>query len=113
MAPDDENPAIEGSESADDEHTRVTPDVADHGKSVVDNRGADVGVVSDVEGETMYVEPDPTLTEKVMSKLHWRDNDRDHLEVSPERIERIADEVVLDVEFDEDPQGPSDPGSRA
>lgn len=113
MAPDDENPAIEGSESAGDEHTRVTPDVADQGKSVVDNRGADVGVVSDVEGETMYVEPDPTLTEKVMSKLHWQDNDRDHLEVSPERIERIDDEVVLDVEFDEDPQDPSDPGSRA
>lgn len=113
MAPDDDNPAIEGSESAGEGRTRVTPDMADQGKTVVDTRGADVGVVSDVKGETLYVAPDPTLTEKVMSKLHWRDENRDDLEVSPERVQRIDDEVVLEVEFDEEPQGPSDPGSRA
>lgn len=113
MAPDDDNPAIEGSESADHERTRVTPEVADQGKSVVDTRGADVGIVSDVKGRKLYVEPDPTLTETVLSKLHWRDNNSDDLEVPAERIERIDEEVVLGVEFDEDPQDPSDPGSRA
>ena len=120
MAPDDDNPAIEGSESAGEGsaspgegRTRVTPEVADQGKSVVDTRGADVGIVSDVKGRKLYVEPDPSLTETVMSKLHWREKDRDDLEVPAERIERIDDEVVLDVEFDEEPQDPSDPGSQA
>ena len=113
MAPDDDNPAIEGSESAREGRTRVTPEVADQGKSVVDTRGADVGIVSDVKGRKLYVEPDPSLTETVMSKLHWREKDSDDLEVPAERIERIDDEVVLDLEFDEEPQDPSDPGSKA
>jgi sporulation protein YlmC with PRC-barrel domain len=109
MAPDDDNPAIEGSESADDERTSVLPEVADQGKPVVDARGTEVGMVSDVEGRKLYVAPDPTPTEAVLSKLHWRNEDRDDLEVPAERIERIDDEVVLD----EDPRDPSDPGSRA
>lgn len=123
--PDDENPAIHGSESGPGESTgdstgdgaggdvRTTPALADQGKDVVDTRGADVGMVSDVDGETLYVDPDPDLTESVMSKLHWRDHDRDDHPVPPEAIERIGDEVVLDVEFDPEVQDPSDPGSRA
>lgn len=105
----DENPAIHGSESGGGESVaqesagdaRTSPTLADQGKDVVDTRGDDLGIVSDVDGQTLYVEPDPSLTEKIMSTLHWREGDRDELKVPPERIRRIDDEVVLDMAPDE------------
>ena len=116
----EENPAIHGSESGPDagrgsaggtdrgsddvatpesDDVRTTPRLTDQGKDVVDTRGEDLGIVSDVDGETLYVEPDPTLTEKIMSTLHWREGDREEPTVPAERIRRIDDdEVVLDVD---------------
>lgn len=103
-----ENPAIHGSESGGDESVaqpsgddvRTIPELADQGKRVVDTHGEDLGIVSDVDGQTLYVEPDPSLTEKIMSTLHWREGDRDELKVPGDRILRIDDEVVLDLERD-------------
>ncbi|QLD91140.1 PRC-barrel domain containing protein [Natronomonas salina] len=76
------------------------PQLADQGKRVVDTHGEDLGMVSDVDGQTLYVEPDPSLTEKIMSTLHWREGDRDEMKVPGDRILRIDDEVVLDLERD-------------
>lgn len=103
---DDDNPAIHGSESAPDDTgpesaddgAGTTPHLADQGKDVVDSRGEDLGVVSDVDGDVLYVEPDPTLAEEVLNRLHWRSGDRDEVQVPAERILRIDDAVVLDVE---------------
>lgn len=103
MTSEDDNPAIHGSESIDDD--RTTPELADQGKAVVDPHGEPVGMVSDVEGNTLYVDPDPSLTERVMSSLHWREGGRDELEISTERIRRIDDEVVL--ELDDEPASQS------
>lgn len=105
---DDDNPAIHGSESGPDagdrpvgDDVRTIPELADQGKDVVDTRGDALGIVSDVDGEILYVEPDPTLTEAVMSTLHWREGDRDEMKVTPERIRRIDDDVVLDMDPEE------------
>lgn len=119
---EEENPAIHGSESgpddagresaagtdhgaagdtgpgSDDEAPRTTPHLADQGKPVVDSHGEDLGIVSDVDGEILYVDPDPTLAETVLSRLHWRSGDRDEVQVPAERILRIDGEVVIDVE---------------
>lgn len=104
---DDENPAIHGSETGPDEardttdadDVRTIPTLADQGKDVVDTHGEDLGIVSDVDGETLYVEPDPSLLESVMSTLHWREGDRDEMKIPGDRVLRIDDdEVVLDLE---------------
>lgn len=103
-----ENPAIHGSETGPDEaregtdagdDVRTMPTLADQGKDVVDTHGEDLGIVSDVDGDTLFVEPDPSLIESVMSTLHWREGDRDEMKVPGDRILRIDDdEVVLDLE---------------
>lgn len=81
--------------------TRVIPEDDDQGKNVVDTRGQEIGMVTTVEGNTMYVDPNPSLTEKVKSTLGWGDEDADEFPVSPDIVQRIDDEVVLAVERDE------------
>lgn len=104
---DRENPAIQGSETGPDEvrdgtdagdDVRTTPRLADQGKDVVDTHDEDIGIVSDVDGDTLFVEPDPSLIEKVMSTLHWREGERDEMKVPGDRVLRIDDVVVLDLE---------------
>lgn len=43
---------------------RTIPAEDDHGKTVVDRRSQEIGKVTDVEGDTMYVDPDPSITER-------------------------------------------------
>ena len=50
----------------------------------------------------MYVDPHPSLTDNVMSKLGWGDEDDEYLPVSPDFVKYIEDQVVLDVERDEE-----------
>lgn len=41
------------------------------GKEVVDASGETVGIVSDVEDGTAYVNLDPHLTDRLFAKLRW------------------------------------------
>lgn len=41
------------------------------GKEVVDASGESVGIVSDVEDGTAYVNLDPRLTDRLFAKLRW------------------------------------------
>lgn len=50
----------------------------------------------------MHVDPDPSVTEQVMSKLGWSSEGNEALPVSPAFVRAIDDEVVLDVERDEE-----------
>lgn len=61
-----------GTETVSD--TDVLADVSE-GDSVVDDRGETVGLVTAVESGTLYVDPDPGLTEKLSAKLGWVDQD--------------------------------------
>lgn len=81
---------------------RTIPEDDDKGKTVVDTRGREIGMVEDVRGDTMYVAPDPSLTDSIRSKLGGGASDEDALPVSPEFVGRIEDDVVLDVERDEE-----------
>lgn len=72
----------------------VEPTEDAEGKTVVNAYGEEVGVVSAVRDGTLYVEPDPGLTETVASTLGWSDTDDAH-PIEAERIERIDDEVEI------------------
>lgn len=47
----------------------------DEGKRVINSRGEEVGRVIEVVNGTAHVDPDPGMTEKLMSKLGWGDED--------------------------------------
>ncbi|WP_458188357.1 PRC-barrel domain containing protein [Haladaptatus sp. NG-WS-4] len=72
--------------------SEITDD--DEGKKVVDQNGDEVGIVSDVEHGTAYVEPDPGLTDKVKSKLGWGDRDEDTYPLQEEAISSVTDDQI-------------------
>lgn len=83
---------------------RVVPEPADEGKDVVGTDHRNVGTVTEVRGNTMYVDPNTTLTKRVVRRLDRDENRTTDFPVTSEFIERIdADEVVLTVERDDGP----------
>ena len=50
-------------------------DDVDEGDSVVDDQGETMGIVTAVDADAIYVDPDPGLTEKLSAKLGWTDRD--------------------------------------
>lgn len=99
MTPDRDDPTAERTETS---GSRTMPEDDDAGKDVVDVQGREIGVVTDVEGDTMYVEPDPSMTERIKSKLEMGSESEEDLPVSSEFVDRIEDDVVLDVQRDEE-----------
>ena len=83
---------------------RVIPERADEGKTVVGANHRDIGMVTIVEGGIMYVDPNTSLTEQVKRKLQWTNKRRTDLQIPPEFVKRIDDEVVLAVERGKDAQ---------
>lgn len=70
----------------------VTDD--EEGKSVVDTYDEQIGIVAEVREGTLYVDPDPGLTEKITSSLGWGDTDDDTYPVEADEIEKIDDDEV-------------------
>lgn len=69
----------------------------DEGKRVVDHEGNEIGMISDVRGGTAYVDPDPGVTETVMSKLGWEDVEEEDYPLDETRIDTIThDEIHLE-----------------
>ncbi|MFC6906119.1 hypothetical protein [Halalkalicoccus tibetensis] len=64
------------------------------GKTVVDARGEEVGIVSEVGAGTLYVDPDPTVAERISSKLGWGDADDGSYPIEADRIEAVTDDEV-------------------
>ena len=77
----------------------VAPTQDDEGKTVVNAEGDEFGMVVDVEGDTMHVDPDPSITDRIRTALGWDDHDEDTYPVGGESIARIEDDqVVLDID---------------
>lgn len=73
---------------------------AEEGKTVVDAEGNAVGTVADVEGGTALVEPNPDLTDEVLSTLGLGNADADNMPVQSNDIESITDdEIQLETTF--------------
>lgn len=83
--------------------TAPTPTQAEQGKTVVDATGDEVGMVAEVEGDTVYVDPHPSLTDRIRRVLEWGGRDEDTYPLEADHISRITDdEVQLTVEEDAD-----------
>ena len=67
---------------------------SDEGKRVVNALGDDVGRVVEVREGVAYVEPDPTMTETLMSKLGWGEDDSETYRLEAENIDEVDDEAV-------------------
>lgn len=66
------------------------------GKTVINTYGEEIGVVSEVQGGTLYVDPDPGLTEKVTASLGWSGGDEESYPIEAGQIESItATEVEI------------------
>ncbi|RRJ29692.1 PRC-barrel domain containing protein [Halocatena pleomorpha] len=66
---------------------------SDEGKSVVRD-DTTVGIVATVEHGTAYVEPDPSLTDKVMSQLGWKDIDEETFPLQDDEIADVTDDEI-------------------
>jgi len=65
----------------------------DIGKRVVSG-DEEVGMVAGVEAETLYVDPHPSLTDRIKAALDWGDTDDDVYQVDLDEIESITDDEV-------------------
>ncbi|WP_336345217.1 DUF2171 domain-containing protein [Halalkalicoccus ordinarius] len=74
-----------------DSRTRPTED--DEGKNVLDANGDRVGLVAAVEGGTLHVETDPSITDDLKAALGWGDAE-DTRAVDESEIERITGDTV-------------------
>lgn len=74
--------------------TDVTLSEEDEGKKVVTASGDDVGRVVEVKGGSAYVDPDPGLTDTIMSKLGWGDQDEDTYRLESSAIDTVTDDEI-------------------
>lgn len=80
---------------------RVVPTADDEGKTVVDATGDELGIVAEVEGGTLYVDPHPSITDRIKAALDWGDVDEDDaypipadhvVRITGNRVELAVDE---------------------
>ena len=67
---------------------------SDEGKAVVNASGEQVGIVSGFRGGVAYVDPDPGIGDKLMSKLGWGDVDDDDYPLDGSDVETVTDDEV-------------------
>lgn len=81
------------------EAARFTPSEKDEGKTVVDSTGEKVGMVVEVQGDTMYVDPHPSLADRIKTALDWGGKDDDSYPINASQIENITrSKVELKIE---------------
>jgi len=73
---------------------RTTVSDDDQGKPIVDSNGEKIGIVSEVRAGTAYVDPDPGVTDTVMSKLGWGDSDEDDYPLPGSEIAVVTDDEI-------------------
>jgi hypothetical protein len=67
----------------------------DVGKTVVDEHGSDIGIVSAVRHGTAYVDPDPGLTTKIKTALGWEDIDEEEgYPLQDESVSTVTDDEI-------------------
>ncbi|WP_254273328.1 PRC-barrel domain containing protein [Haloarcula marina] len=66
----------------------------DEGKRVVNHKGEAIGVISGFRGGNAYVDPDPGITDKIMSRLGWADVDDDDYVLESRKVETITDDEI-------------------
>lgn len=72
----------------------ITLTESDEGKPVVNTSGDKIGRVVEVQAGTAHVDPDPGLTETIMSKLGWGDTDEETYRLETSTIEAVTDDEI-------------------
>ncbi|WP_440765930.1 hypothetical protein [Natronorubrum sp. DTA7] len=67
----------------------------DQGKDVVDERGEQIGIVAEIEGQTAYIDPEPGLTDRLKARLNWGGHGDDDYPVERSEINEITDDEVI------------------
>lgn len=67
---------------------------SDEGKHVINATGETIGRVVEVQHGTAHVDPDPGLTDSIMSKLGWADSDEDTYQLDSSAIESVTDDEI-------------------
>jgi len=73
---------------------RTTMTADDEGKPVVNSAGDEIGIVSDVRNGNAHVKPDPSLTDKIKSKLGWDQADEESYRLEDERVDSVTDDEI-------------------
>lgn len=63
----------------------------DEGKILVDVEGEEFGVVTDVEENTAWVDPDPDLGDAVLAALGWSERDEDDYTVEGDLVDTVTE----------------------
>ena len=69
-------------------------DEYDQGKEVLNADGDTIGVITEISGQTAYVDPEGGMTDKIMSKLGWSGGDDEDFRLRSSSVERITDDAV-------------------
>lgn len=72
----------------------TTLTTADEGKDVVNATGDTIGRVVEVQHGTAHVDPDPGLTDSIMSKLGWAESDEETYQLDGSAIETVKDDEI-------------------
>jgi hypothetical protein len=67
---------------------------SDEGKNVVDSGGKEIGRVVEVSGGQAHVEPDPDISDTVMSKLGWGSRSEDSFPLDESDIDTVTDNEI-------------------
>lgn len=67
---------------------------SDKGKDVINATGETIGRVVDVQHGTAHVDPDPGLTDTIMSKLGWSESDEDTYQLDSSAIDSVTDDEI-------------------
>lgn len=62
---------------------------SEEGKTVVGAAGEEIGMVTRVTADAIYVHPEPSLVDRVKATLDWRGYDEDAFRIDADLIERI------------------------
>lgn len=74
---------------------RTEPTEDDEGKRVVDARGETIGLVTGYKNGAVRVDPDPSITDRIRSRLGWGDDaDSDEYVLQNAQIDEITDDEI-------------------
>jgi hypothetical protein len=67
---------------------------SDEGKEVRDANGELLGLVTEIDGEQAYIDPDPDLIDGIRTLVNQGDADEDALSVHEEAIDEVTDDAI-------------------
>ncbi|RKD97833.1 hypothetical protein [Halopiger aswanensis] len=109
-SPMESGPTVEsesgmGTETSETEHGATEPTAQadasvsiskdDQGKVVVDESGQEIGIASRIQADTVYIDPEPGLADRLKARLGWGSEDDDEYPIEPAQIKEVTDDEIV------------------